>query len=173
MVPGTLPRRSLHRAKNPLDDIWNTEAIRMVMKNGRLFQGDDLQEIWPRQRALPCSVGERKCQTKGADGGGGRAKRGTVGHVTKFQRHKAGRRYHPRLRITPVERDARPVRRTPPCSAGCEPHGAAPTAAAGEPPRWSRGRARNRGGPRPADGRARRHCSGATFRRTMRRWCPS
>jgi hypothetical protein len=24
-----------------------------VMKNGRLYQGDDLQEIWPRQRSLP------------------------------------------------------------------------------------------------------------------------
>jgi Tol biopolymer transport system component len=39
--------------KNPLEDIRNTEAIRMVMKNGRLYQGDDLQEIWPRQRSLP------------------------------------------------------------------------------------------------------------------------
>jgi Tol biopolymer transport system component len=39
--------------KNPLEDIRNTEAIRMVMKNGRLFQGDDLQETWPRQRSLP------------------------------------------------------------------------------------------------------------------------
>ena len=39
--------------KNPLENIRNTEAIRMVMKNGRLYQGDDLQEIWPRQRSLP------------------------------------------------------------------------------------------------------------------------
>ena len=39
--------------KNPLEDIRNTEAIRMVMKNGRLYQGDDLQEIWPRKRSLP------------------------------------------------------------------------------------------------------------------------
>ena len=39
--------------KNPLEDIRNTQAIRMVMKNGRLYQGDDLQEIWPRQRSLP------------------------------------------------------------------------------------------------------------------------
>jgi hypothetical protein len=37
----------------PLEDIRNTEAIRMVMKNGRLYQGDDLQEIWPRKRSLP------------------------------------------------------------------------------------------------------------------------
>ncbi|MGH7510499.1 MAG: amidohydrolase family protein [Gemmatimonadales bacterium] len=39
--------------KNPLDDIKHTEAIRMVMKNGRLYDGDDLTERWPRQRALP------------------------------------------------------------------------------------------------------------------------
>ena len=39
--------------KNPLDDIKNTEAIRMVMKNGRLYEGDDLSERWPRKKALP------------------------------------------------------------------------------------------------------------------------
>jgi imidazolonepropionase-like amidohydrolase len=39
--------------KNPLDDIRNTEGIRFVMKNGRLYQGDDLTERWPRQRPLP------------------------------------------------------------------------------------------------------------------------
>jgi len=39
--------------KNPLDDIKNTESIRFVMKNGRLYQGDDLAERWPRQRSLP------------------------------------------------------------------------------------------------------------------------
>ena len=39
--------------KNPLDNIRNTESIRLVMKNGRLYQGDDLKETWPRQRSLP------------------------------------------------------------------------------------------------------------------------
>jgi hypothetical protein len=39
--------------KNPLEDIQNTQSIRFVMKNGRLYQGDDLTEQWPRQRALP------------------------------------------------------------------------------------------------------------------------
>ena len=39
--------------KNPLEDIHNTEAIRFVMKNGRLYEGEDLSERWPRQRALP------------------------------------------------------------------------------------------------------------------------
>ena len=39
--------------KNPLADIHNTESIRWVMKNGRIFQGDDLTEIWPRKQPLP------------------------------------------------------------------------------------------------------------------------
>jgi Tol biopolymer transport system component len=38
---------------NPLDDIHNTNTIRYVMKNGRLYEGDTLNEIYPRQRALP------------------------------------------------------------------------------------------------------------------------
>jgi Tol biopolymer transport system component len=39
--------------KNPLEDIRNTLSIRQVMKNGRLYDADTLDEIWPRQRALP------------------------------------------------------------------------------------------------------------------------
>jgi hypothetical protein len=39
--------------KNPLADIHNTEAIRWVMKNGRLYDGEDLTERWPRHRPLP------------------------------------------------------------------------------------------------------------------------
>src|SRR5881394_344574 len=38
---------------NPLDDIHNTEKIRYVMKNGRLYEGETLNEIWPRQKPLP------------------------------------------------------------------------------------------------------------------------
>ncbi len=38
---------------NPLDDIHNTNTIRYVMKNGRLYEGDTLNEVWPRQRKLP------------------------------------------------------------------------------------------------------------------------
>ena len=38
---------------NPLDDIRNTNTIRYVMKNGRVYDGNTLAEIWPRQRALP------------------------------------------------------------------------------------------------------------------------
>ena len=38
---------------NPLDDIKNTNTIRFVMKNGRMYDGNTLAEVWPRQRALP------------------------------------------------------------------------------------------------------------------------
>jgi Tol biopolymer transport system component len=39
--------------KNPLDNIANTLSVREVMKNGRLYDGDTLDELWPRQRPLP------------------------------------------------------------------------------------------------------------------------
>ncbi len=35
---------------NPLEDIRNTNTVRMVMKNGRLYDGDTLDELWPRRR---------------------------------------------------------------------------------------------------------------------------
>jgi imidazolonepropionase-like amidohydrolase len=38
--------------QDPLQDIHNTESIAMVMKNGRLYDGATLDEIWPRQRPL-------------------------------------------------------------------------------------------------------------------------
>jgi Tol biopolymer transport system component len=41
--------------KNPLEDIKNTNTIRMVMKNGRLYDGETLKEIWPRTREVPKS----------------------------------------------------------------------------------------------------------------------
>lgn len=37
---------------NPLEDIRNTNTIRYVMKNGRLYDGDTLDEVWPRERPL-------------------------------------------------------------------------------------------------------------------------
>ncbi len=37
---------------NPLDDIRNTNTIRSVMINGRLYDGDTLDETWPRNRTL-------------------------------------------------------------------------------------------------------------------------
>ncbi len=38
--------------QNPLEDIRNTNTIRYVMKNGRLYEGDTLNEVWPRQKQL-------------------------------------------------------------------------------------------------------------------------
>jgi hypothetical protein len=38
---------------NPLDNIRNTNTILYVMKNGRLYDGNTLDEIWPRERAAP------------------------------------------------------------------------------------------------------------------------
>ena len=37
---------------NPLDDLRHTSEIRYVMMNGRLYEGDTLNEVWPRQRTL-------------------------------------------------------------------------------------------------------------------------
>ncbi|MGH7468462.1 MAG: amidohydrolase family protein [Longimicrobiales bacterium] len=35
---------------NPLENIRNTNTIRYVMKNGRLYDGNTLNEVWPRER---------------------------------------------------------------------------------------------------------------------------
>jgi imidazolonepropionase-like amidohydrolase len=40
-------------AKNPLEDIRNTNSVRFVMKNGELFEGDTLNQVWPQQKPLP------------------------------------------------------------------------------------------------------------------------
>jgi hypothetical protein len=37
---------------NPLENIRHTNTVRMVMKNGRLYDGDTLDELWPRQRKM-------------------------------------------------------------------------------------------------------------------------
>lgn len=39
--------------KNPLENIRNTNTIRYVMKNGRLYEGESLDEIYPRQKKAP------------------------------------------------------------------------------------------------------------------------
>jgi hypothetical protein len=39
--------------KDPLADIRNTNTIRYVMKNGEIFEGDTLNQIWPAQKPLP------------------------------------------------------------------------------------------------------------------------
>lgn len=38
---------------NPLENIRNTNTLRYVMKNGRLYDAGTLDEIWPRQQAAP------------------------------------------------------------------------------------------------------------------------
>lgn len=38
--------------QDPLADIKNTNSIRLVMKNGRLYEGATLKEIWPRVKEI-------------------------------------------------------------------------------------------------------------------------
>jgi imidazolonepropionase-like amidohydrolase len=38
--------------KNPLVDIHNTNSVRYVLKNGEMFDGDTLDQIWPAQKKL-------------------------------------------------------------------------------------------------------------------------
>lgn len=38
--------------KSPLDDIHNTNTIRYVMKDGELFEGDTLNQVWPVEKKL-------------------------------------------------------------------------------------------------------------------------
>ena len=45
---------------NPLDDIRNTNTVHFVMKNGRLYEGSTLNEVYPRQRTLPDSWWESR-----------------------------------------------------------------------------------------------------------------
>jgi Tol biopolymer transport system component len=41
---------------NPLDNIRNTNTVRYVLKNGRLYDGDTLDELWPRQQKAPAEA---------------------------------------------------------------------------------------------------------------------
>ena len=38
--------------RNPLENIKHSTAIRYVIKNGRIYTGDTLDEVWPRKREL-------------------------------------------------------------------------------------------------------------------------
>ena len=38
---------------DPSLDIRNSKAVAQVMKNGRLYDANTLDEVWPRQRPLP------------------------------------------------------------------------------------------------------------------------
>jgi imidazolonepropionase-like amidohydrolase len=39
--------------QNPLDNIRNTNSVKYVMKNGRLYEGNTLDEVYPRQQKAP------------------------------------------------------------------------------------------------------------------------
>ena len=45
---------------NPLENIRNTDKIRYVMKNGRMYDGDSLDELYPRQRKMDPVMGAPK-----------------------------------------------------------------------------------------------------------------
>ncbi|HVX38348.1 MAG TPA: amidohydrolase family protein, partial [Gemmatimonadaceae bacterium] len=38
--------------RNPLDDIKNTNTIKYVMKNGRMYDANTMNEVWPRQQQV-------------------------------------------------------------------------------------------------------------------------
>jgi hypothetical protein len=42
---------------NPLENIRNSNTIRYVMKNGRLYDGNTLDEVWPRQKKMDAVPG--------------------------------------------------------------------------------------------------------------------
>jgi Tol biopolymer transport system component len=56
---------------NPLENIRNTNTIRYVMKNGRLYRGDTLDEVWPRERPAPDQPWRHFAPTARADAQGG------------------------------------------------------------------------------------------------------
>ena len=39
--------------RNPLEDLKSTNTVRFVMKNGRLYDANNLAEIWPRTKQMP------------------------------------------------------------------------------------------------------------------------
>ena len=49
--PGKLADLAI-MSRNPLENLRNTVSVEQVMMNGRLFDAETLDEVWPRQRAL-------------------------------------------------------------------------------------------------------------------------
>ena len=45
--------------KNPLENIRNTNTINKVMKNGRLYDGNTLDEVYPKIRKAPSFTNEQ------------------------------------------------------------------------------------------------------------------
>ncbi|MFN2564400.1 MAG: amidohydrolase family protein [Gemmatimonadaceae bacterium] len=54
---------------NPLENIRNTNTIRYVMKNGRLYDGRTLDEVYPTRRALPAFAWQRMGPTVSGNNG--------------------------------------------------------------------------------------------------------
>jgi len=52
--------------RNPLENIRNTNSVRMVMKNGRLYDGNTLDESYPRQRKAEAVPGTPAAPRTGA-----------------------------------------------------------------------------------------------------------
>ncbi|WP_054559205.1 amidohydrolase family protein [Croceitalea dokdonensis] len=50
--------------KNPLEDLRNTNTLSHVIKNGKIYEADTLNEIWPEQK----EAGEFRWQTKKPEG---------------------------------------------------------------------------------------------------------
>jgi len=57
-------------AKDPLQDIHNTNTIHYVMKNGRLYEGDTLDQVWPSNRKMPKSWSVGDAPSGAPDSGG-------------------------------------------------------------------------------------------------------
>ena len=52
--------------RNPLKDIAATQAIAYVMKNGVLYKGETLDEVWPNQKPLPIPWTMQRANEPGA-----------------------------------------------------------------------------------------------------------
>lgn len=52
--------------RDPLENIRNSNSVGMVMVGGRLYDGNTLDEVWPRQRALPTQPWAYVVPTAGA-----------------------------------------------------------------------------------------------------------
>lgn len=49
--------------QNPLDDIRNTNTVSMIMKNGRLYEGSTLNEVYPRKKSFGVKIWEQSKPT--------------------------------------------------------------------------------------------------------------
>jgi adenine deaminase len=52
---------------NPLENIRNTNTVSQVMKNGRLYEGNTLDELYPTIRKAP-SFGNEQAKPEGLPG---------------------------------------------------------------------------------------------------------